>query len=173
VLVTWGIRKGRRKTYLLWKEGRAPGFVIEVTSDSTRTEDLGKKKDLYQQLGVEEYILFDPLGDYLRPRLQGHRLALGGRYQPLPLEADGSLLSRTTGLRLRIEGENLRLIDVATGERLLFVEEERAERQAAQQQAQIARQQASAAEERAEEEARARRALEEEVARLRKELGRS
>ena len=149
--------------------------------------DLRKKKDLYQRLGVEEYVLFDPLGDYLRPRLQGHRLALGGRYQSIPLETDGSLLSRTTGLRLRIEGENLRLIDEATGERLLFVEEERAEREAAQQQAKAAKEQAKAAkeqakaakeqakaaEERAEQEARARRALEEELTRLRKELERS
>jgi len=180
VLVTWGIRKGRRrKTYLLWKEGRAPGFVIEVTSDTTRSEDLGKKKELYLRLGVEEYILFDPLGDYLHPRLQGHRLVLG-RYQTIPLEPDGSLLSRTTGLRLRIEGENLRLIDEATGERFLFVEEERVARlaaqeeaRAAQEEARAARKEARAARERAEQEIRARRALEEEIERLRRELGRS
>ena len=165
VLVTWGIPKGRRKTYLLWKEGRAPGFVIEVTSDTTRTEDLGTKQELYLRLGVEEYILFDPLGDYLHPRLQGHRLVLG-RYQPIPVEPDGSLLSRTTGLRLRIEGENLRLVDETTGERLLFVEEERTAR-LAERAARLA------AEERAEQEAKARRALEEEIERLRRELGRS
>lgn len=82
-----------------------------------------------------------------------------GRYQPFPLEPDGSLLSRITGLRLRIEGENLRLIDEATGERFLFVEEERVAR--------------LAAEERAEQETRARRALEEEIEHLRRELGRS
>lgn len=186
VLVTWGIRKGRRKTYLLWKEGRAPGFVIEVTSDTTRSEDLGKKKELYLRLGVEEYILFDPLGDYLHPRLQGHRLVLG-RYQSIPLEPDGSLLSRTTGLRLRIEGQNLRLIDEATGERLLFVEEERAARLAeraarlAERAARLAEraarlaaeEEARIARERAEQEARARRALEAEIERLRRELGRS
>ena len=172
VLVTWGIRKGRRKTYLLWKEGRAPGFVIEVTSDTTRSEDLGKKKELYLRLGVEEYILFDPLGDYLHPRLQGHRLVLG-RYQPIPLEPDGSLLSRATGLRLRIEGENLRLIDEATGERLLFAEEERAARLAERAARLAAEEEARSARERAEQETRARRALEEEIERLRRELGRS
>jgi len=179
VFVTWGISKGRRKNYLLWKEGRAPGFVIEVTSDTTRSEDLGKKKELYLRLGVEEYILFDPLGDYLHPRLQGHRLVLG-RYQPIPLEADGSMLSRTTGLWLRIEGENLRLIDEATGERLLFAEEERAarlEERAARLEERAARlaaeREAKAAGERAEQEAKARRALEEEIERLRRELGRS
>jgi len=150
VLVTRGIPKGRRKTYLLWREGRMPDFVVEVTSDTTRTEDVRKKKDLYQRLGVEEYILFDPLGDYLRPRLQGHRLA-GGRYQPIPAEADGSLLSRTTGLRLLPEGENLRLIDAATGERLLFTAEERVARREAEERA---------------------RAAEEEIARLRRELER-
>ncbi|HEY4592640.1 MAG TPA: Uma2 family endonuclease, partial [Thermoanaerobaculia bacterium] len=153
--------------------------VIEVTSDTTRSEDLGKKKELYLRLGVEEYILFDPLGDYLHPRLQGHRLVLG-RYQTIPLEPDGSLLSRTTGLRLRIEGENLRLIDEATGERFLFVEEERVARlaaqeeaRAAQEEARAARKEARAARERAEQEIRARRALEEEIERLRRELGRS
>jgi Uma2 family endonuclease len=179
VLVTWGIRKGRRKTYLLWKEGRAPGFVIEVTSDTTRSEDLGKKKELYLRLGVEEYILFDPLGDYLHPRLQGHRLVLG-RYQPISLEPDGSLPSRTTGLRLRIEGENLRLVDEATGERLLFAEEERAARleeraaRLAERAARLAaEEEARASRERAEQEAKARRALEEEIERLRRELGRS
>jgi Uma2 family endonuclease len=172
VLVTWGIPKGFRKTYLLWKEGRAPGFVIEVTSDTTQAEDLGKKKDLYLQLGVEEYILFDPLGDYLHPRLQGHRLVLG-RYQPIPLTADGSLLSRTTGLRLRIEGQNLRLIDEATGERLLFVEEERAARLAERAARLAAEEEARSARERAEQEIRARQALEEEIERLRRELGRS
>ncbi len=172
VLVTWGIRKGRRKTYLLWKEGHAPGFVIEVTSDTTRSEDLGKKKELYLRLGVEEYILFDPLGDYLHPRLQGNRLVLG-RYQPIPLEADGSLLSRTTGLRLLTEGENLRLIDEATGERLLFAEEERAARLAERVARLAAEEEARSARERAEQEAKARRALEEEIERLRRELGRS
>lgn len=114
--------KSRRDIYKVWEEGRPPCWVMEVTSRSTRQEDLRKKKDLYRQLGVEEYFLFDPLDDYLRPRLQGHRL-VDGRYEPLPPSIDGSLLSRTTGLRLKPEGENLRLIDEATGERLLFVDE--------------------------------------------------
>lgn len=164
VYVTRGIPKGSRDTYLLWEEGLPPCFVIEVTSKSTASEDLRRKKALYERLGIEEYFLFDPYEEYLHPRLQGYRL-VGGRYQSIPVERDGSLRSRTTGLILLPEGTNLRLIDAATGERLLGHMEEREARQAA--------------EERAAEEAAARRAaeernlaLEEEIARLRRELGR-
>jgi Uma2 family endonuclease len=104
----------RRRIYKLWDEGMAPSLVIEVTSDSTRDEDVRKKKAIYEGLGIEEYFLFDPLGDYLKPRLQGYRLA-EGRYQRLPADPDGSLRSLTTGLILRPEGPGLRLVDAETG----------------------------------------------------------
>jgi len=126
VYVTKGIPKGLRRVYKLWEEKRAPNLVIEVTSDSTRDEDLFKKKGIYERLGVEEYLLFDPLGEYLDPRLQGYRL-IGRRYQPLPPDSDGSLTSQTTGLKLRPEGHRLRLIDPATGEPLLSDQEVREE----------------------------------------------
>lgn len=116
------VPKRERKVYKLWEEGRAPSLVVEVTSDSTSDEDVGKKKACYEILGVEEYILHDPEGDYLKPRLQGFRLSRG-RYEPIPRRMDGSLDSRVTGLTLQIEGKNLRLIDTATGERLLWVDE--------------------------------------------------
>lgn len=122
VFLVRGIAKGERKSFKLWEEGRVPNLVIEVTSESTRNEDLTRKKTCYERLGVEEYILHDPEGDYLSPRLQGYRLA-GDRYEPMPARFDGSLDSRTTGLTLRVEGNNLRLIDTVTGERLLWVDE--------------------------------------------------
>ncbi len=109
----------RRRIYKLWEEGEAPSLVIEVTSDSTRDEDTGKKKAIYERLGVEEYFLFDPLGDYLKPSLQGYRLA-GDRYQRIAAEPDGSLRSLTTGLILRPEADSrLRMVDAETGEPLL------------------------------------------------------
>src|SRR5438270_9352452 len=43
---------GRRKTFLIWKEGRTPNFVLETTSDTTRREDARKKKKLYAALQV-------------------------------------------------------------------------------------------------------------------------
>ncbi|HEY3568186.1 MAG TPA: Uma2 family endonuclease [Thermoanaerobaculia bacterium] len=122
VFLVRGVSKRKRKSYKLWEEGRIPSLVIEVTSDSTSDEDVDKKKICYEMLGVEEYILHDPEGDYLNPRLQGFRLARG-RYEPIPLHRDGSLDSRVTGLTLQVEGKNLRLIDTATGERLPWVDE--------------------------------------------------
>lgn len=118
LFVVKGVAKRDRKVYKLWEEHRSPCFVVEVTSDTTRDEDLSDKRTVYEQLGVKEYFLFDPLGDYLDPRLQGHRL-MNGRYRPAPLEADGSLVSRTTGVTLQIEGEHLRLTETSSGKPLL------------------------------------------------------
>lgn len=123
VFVVKGVPKGNRSSYKLWMEGAAPVFVVEVTSESTRGEDMRDKKDLYQRLGVEEYFLHDPLGDYLEPNLQGYRL-VQGRYQPIEAREDGSLVSTTLGLILRsegsglLEGSRLRLINPATDESL-------------------------------------------------------
>lgn len=127
VVLVRGVGKWDRPLYKLWEEGRPPDFVIKVTSSSTRREDVSTKKDLYERLGVSEYFLFDPTGDHLNPRLQGYRLEKG-RYVRLAQEADGSLLSQITDLRLRSEDLNLRLIDARTGEKLLWIAEEAAAR---------------------------------------------
>jgi len=135
VFLVYGVAKRKRRTYKLWEEGRIPSLVIELTSDSTKDEDLSKKKLCYESLGVEEYFLHDPYGDYLDPTLQGFRLA-NGRYRPIDPEPDDSLRSLTTGLILQVEGTRLRLVDAVTGERLLWGDEldekvEAAERRAA------------------------------------------
>ena len=122
VFVVKGVPKRDRKSFLLWKEGKAPCFVIEVTSDSTRSEDIEMKRDRYERMGVEEYFLHDPLAEYLHPPLQGFRLQ-DGRYRRISPEPDGSLVSWTTGLRLCREGEHLRLIDLASGKPLLTHDE--------------------------------------------------
>jgi Uma2 family endonuclease len=122
VFLVKGVEKRPRRTYKLWEEGRVPSLVIELTSDSTRDEDLSKKKTCYERLGVEEYFLHDPYQDYLDPALQGFRLT-NDRYQRIEPETDGCLRSLATGLLLRIEGPRLRLVDAATGERILWEEE--------------------------------------------------
>lgn len=122
LFVVKGAIKRDRKVYKLWEEHRTPCLVVEVTSDTTRDEDLSDKLTVYEQLGVEEYFLFDPLGDYLDPRLQGHWL-VNGRYRPAPLEADGGLVSRTAGVRFQIEGKHLRLTETSSGRPLLRYEE--------------------------------------------------
>ncbi len=128
VFVTVGIPKlPPRRSYFLWREGRPPSMVIEVTSEGSKREDVAKKKT-HAQLGVEEYFLYDPLSEYLSPSLQGYRLAGsecrdGREYRPIPPSFDGLLRSETTGLSLRPEGERLRLVDTATGAPLLRPDE--------------------------------------------------
>jgi Uma2 family endonuclease len=122
VFVVKGIAKHDRRVYKLWKEKRSPCVVFEITSRSTRLEDLGTKRALYEMLGVQEYYLFDPLDEYLRPRLQGYKL-IGGTYHPLKLATDGSLMSRELNLVLRPEGKLLRVVDPATGEPLPTLDE--------------------------------------------------
>jgi len=123
VFLVKGVSKRKRRVYKFWEEGgRGPCLVVEVTSDSTRDEDLVRKKSLYERLGVEEYVLYDPLGDYLEPRIQGFRLA-GGRYEKISPEADGSLISRTAGVTFRMEGAQIRILETASGRSFLRYEE--------------------------------------------------
>ena len=55
VFVVLGAPIHDRHTYRLWQEPKAPDFVLEVTSRSTRKEDQGPKRELYRRLGVREY----------------------------------------------------------------------------------------------------------------------
>ena len=129
VFVTLGVSRGQRRIYKLWDEGAPPTLIVEVTSDSTRNEDLSRKKELYQRLGVREYFLYDPLKDYLDPALQGFRL-VNGRYLPIPLRPGGELVSETLGAAFRIEERGVRVVDGATGKPILSDEEVRAAQRA-------------------------------------------
>jgi Uma2 family endonuclease len=118
VFAVQGVAKGERRTYRLWEEGQAPVVVFEITSRGSRLEDLGTKRAIYAMLGVREYFLYDPLGEYLRPPLQGYRLQ-EGEYQRIPPGAEGRLVSQALSLELRLEDGRLRVFNPATGERLL------------------------------------------------------
>jgi Uma2 family endonuclease len=188
-----------RRKYLLWEEGVAPCFVLEITSDSTRRRDMFEKKAVYEKLGVQEYLLFDPLGDYLTPPLQGFHL-VRGRYRPLRPQRNGALTSAALGLAVQAEGTCLRLVNSVTGQPLLRREEEvalrlraeslaqaeaaRADREAARADREAARAKREAAKAkgeatkakleaaRADREAEARRFAEERVRALEAELAR-
>ena len=131
VFVVQGVAKQERRTYRLWEEGQSPAVVFEITSRGSRLEDLGTKRAVYAMLGVREYFLYDPLGEYLRPPLQGYRLQ-EGEYQRLLPGGEGELVSQVLGVELRVEAGRLRVIDPATGERLLTPAEAQAARRAAE-----------------------------------------
>jgi Uma2 family endonuclease len=140
VFVVRGVSKRERKNYLIWEEGKAPEVVIELTSKSTRKEDVDKKFQLYRDvLKVKEYFLFDPYAEYLDPPMQGYRLRKGQYVSIDPVA--GRLPSQVLGLHLERAGSDLRLWNPETGLWLPTPEE-------ALQQADAARQRAEAENER-------------------------
>ena len=133
--VVWGVEARLRPIYKLWEEGQAPQVVFEVTSKSTRREDMKDKMRLYAQLGVEEYYLYDPTSDYLKPPLVAFQ-RVGDSFAPmqpdngemhlgdlifLPGEGESpEYVSPLLGLRLALDEENrLQFYSVESGERLL------------------------------------------------------
>lgn len=154
VMVVHGIPSHRRNLYKLWEEGKAPSVVFEITSSSTRSEDLGIKKGLYEFMGVREYVLFDPREEYLEPCLRIYRLGQEGYVLLGPEET----CLDTLGLNLVVREGSLRLQDPGSGDLLpTFLETGMRAREA----------EARAVE----SEARAQRA-EEELAALRREVDR-
>jgi Uma2 family endonuclease len=75
LFVTLGIKKEPlRDDDLFWIEGRAPD-VVEITSKSTKREDMKKNFEIYRDvLKVSEYFLFDRTHDDLKSPLHGYRL---------------------------------------------------------------------------------------------------
>jgi Uma2 family endonuclease len=172
VFVVRGIVKGNRDYYLMWDEGKGPDLVIELTSKSTRSEDVKKKMALYRDvLQVPEYFLFDPFQDYLTPSMQGYRL-VDGHYELIGSVAR-RLPSEVLGLHLERVGSQLRLFDPATGLRLPTseerIEQERERAEIQRQQAEIERQQVEIQRERADRAEREAETLRQELEALRRQ----
>jgi Uma2 family endonuclease len=164
VFVILGVQQRRRRIYKAWEEGaRLPDVVIELTSKKTSKADQEVKPQLYTRLGVREYFLFDPYGEYLRPRLQGYRL-MNGVYQPMD---EYPLRSAVLGLVLREEDNALRLYHPTTGKRLLTPEESELARRAAEADRAAAEARAAEAAHSAAEQTARAEAAEAEIARLR------
>jgi Uma2 family endonuclease len=117
VFVVKDCAPARRRVFKTWEEGRSPDVVWEVTSRYTRREDEVFKPQSYAQIGVKEYFLYDPPGDYLRPALIGFRFADDqfARIQPNPA---GALLCQELGILLGLDGSELVISDSHTGELL-------------------------------------------------------
>ena len=107
--------------FKLWEEGKAPEFVAEITSPSTHLEDLGRKRAVYEQLGVQEYVLFDPEGDKFDPPFRVYRARAGHLEPIIPLQTSGGTFvfpSAVLGLELHAHRESLRLVHPVTYEPL-------------------------------------------------------
>ncbi len=131
VFVVFGIPKYGRRSYKMWEEGKSPDVAIEIASEHTWKKDI-ENIDLYRRLGVGEYFLYDPTGDYFDPVLQGYRLDKNGFYRRIRLgKLPGGIQkldSRFLRLELHLESGQLRIYDPNKQEYLFTHSEEKADR---------------------------------------------
>jgi len=98
VFVVLDVPKKERKSWVVWEEGKAPDIVIELLSESSLAVDKGRKKQIYQDyLRVWEYYWYDPFN----PDDWAGFVLVRGKYEPLPVNEQGYLVSPCTGLVLR------------------------------------------------------------------------
>ena len=117
VMVIFNVAPGGRDNYKTWEEGQVPSVIFEMTSAGTKNQDQEFKRTLYEQLGVTEYWLFDPKGEWIEEKLRGYRLHRE-EYEPI---TDGR--SQPLKLRLEIDGHFIAFYREDTGEKLLIPSE--------------------------------------------------
>lgn len=123
IFVVKGVAKQNRCNYKLWEEKVSPTAIFEITSRQTRLEDLGTKRGLYELLGVREYFVFDPLGEYIPSQLQAYHLVPAGHYQHMVLTPAKTMFSQELGLTFKVDGALLRVIEPKTGALIPTLEE--------------------------------------------------
>ena len=102
VFVVLGVEsRHKRHSWIVWREGRPPDFVMEMASGSTWRRDMRQKRDIYAEMGVTEYWRFDPSGRYYASPLIGESL-VDGEYREIPAhtDADGLLRGHSAALGL-------------------------------------------------------------------------
>ncbi|MBI4771677.1 MAG: Uma2 family endonuclease, partial [Chloroflexi bacterium] len=116
-----------RGAFNVLAEGTRPILVIEIVSPHYRTADREKKVDIYERVGIREYVILD----WVRRRRRmtdeviGYRLA-GDRYRLMQPDEDGRLYCETVGLFIGLENGRAALWNGETGERLRNAEQAQA-----------------------------------------------
>lgn len=151
IFVAFGIGRKERRIYKIWEEGKPPDFVLEFASKKTYQNDLTAKKQLYADIGIREYFLYDVEGQYLPSLLMGFRL-INRDYIELPTNDNGGILATTLGLEFHLLDDGFGIYDPDAQEWVKTA--------------------AEAAEERADQAEDARHRAETEAAQLREELDR-
>ena len=149
VMVIFDIPQQPYDNYKIWETGQVPSVIFEMTSESTQAHDQSKKRELYESIGVLEYWLFDPKGEWIPEKLCGYR-----RQANLPEKEEDSLvyeaiangLSQVLGLHLEVEGSLINFYRQDNGEKLLIPSELFAALQTQTQRAESAEERARLAE---------------------------
>lgn len=118
-----------RPSYRIADDQPPPRWVLEILCHRTVANDLGRKRDLYEEMGVDEYFLFDSREPFREPRLVGLRLGANGYREIEPVHLPNGALgipSEVLGLAGRVDNaDDLRWFDPRTGEDLRTQAEER------------------------------------------------
>ncbi len=137
VMVVFDIPLKLYNHYKLWEYGSIPAVIFEITSESTKLNDLNVKTKLYQKIGVPEYWLFDLYGEWIEGQLIGYRLSPSGDYEIIT-----DRCSRVLGLELLPEGHLISFYRLDNKEKLLTPEELFLAKQIAEQKVKEAQEQA-------------------------------
>jgi colicin import membrane protein len=113
----------REGTFYPARLGARTEMVVEVTSPTTRSIDLGEKVTLYHKAGVPFYYVadWDETGELPRMRLLGYRYTPEG-YVPIQPDEMGRLWMEPVRAWLAIEGDRVVVLD-ARGNRFPDYEE--------------------------------------------------
>jgi len=126
ILVHPTLAAGHRSALDLVKDG-PPTLVIEVVSPATALDrDLNValpigKPGVYAAAGIPEYLVFDPLAEFLPERVRGWRLSPHGNSPWLPDER-GHWFSDALGVSFAPQGPLLRVYDQDGGLMPLYAE---------------------------------------------------
>ena len=126
VMVIFDIPQQPYDNYKIWETGQIPSVIFEMNSASTQAHDQAKKKELYESIGVLEYWLFDPKGEWIPEKLRGYRCQANlpkNDEESLVYEAIADSLSQVLGLRLEVEGSLIGFYRQDNGEKLLIPSE--------------------------------------------------
>lgn len=126
VMVIFDIPQQPYDNYKIWETGKIPIVIFEMTSASTQSHDQTKKRELYESIGVLEYWLFDPKGEWIPEKLRGYRRQANlpeREEDALVYEAIADGLSQVLGLRLEVEGSLINFYRQDNGEKLLIPSE--------------------------------------------------
>lgn len=105
VLVAFGRPKGRRGSYLQWKEDNIPPQVVfEILSPGNSRGEMDSKVGFYQKHGVKEYIEYDPDRNILRVWLRQNDELI-----PIPAEMLRDWISPLLQVRFLWTDEHLEL----------------------------------------------------------------
>ncbi len=97
---------GWLRSYRIGTQGPAPSLVVEVLSRrSAQQQDLTNKPELYGRLGVAEYLMLDPTGDFLPERLRLLQYEADGTWTTFRDQGQG--VTSLAGFHVLVEPDGL------------------------------------------------------------------